>query len=73
MLQGQYALYILYDVILLAPSMFFFLCHMTNPNPKFYKQKNTKINQKENRNKKENRKKLSLFFVFLTIYYFIKI
>ena len=24
-------------LILLEPSMPFFLCHMTNPNPKFYK------------------------------------
>ena len=37
-------LYTLYDIILLVSSIPFFLYHMTNPNPKFYKKKNTKIN-----------------------------
>ena len=36
----QYTYYIM--LFFLEPSMSFFLCHMTNPNPKFYKQKNMK-------------------------------
>ena len=40
----QHALCTLYDIIFLAPSMPFFLCHTTNPNPMFYKEKNMKIN-----------------------------
>jgi len=64
--QGQHALYTLYDIILLVPSMPFFLYHMTNPNPKFYKYKNIKINWKESKNKRENEKKLSLHFLLLT-------
>ena len=63
--QGQHILYMLYDIIFLVPSILFFLCHMTNPNPKFYKQKNRKINQKENKNEKENRKKPSLLLMIL--------
>ena len=56
----------LYDIILLVHSISFSLCYMTNPNPKFYKYKNTKINRKENKNKRENKKKLSPYFLFLT-------
>ena len=36
---------------------------MTNPNPKFYKYKNTKINQKENKNKRETEKTKSTLFI----------
>ena len=47
--------------LFLEPSMSFFLCHITNPNPKFYKYKN-KSKRKEK--KIRNEKKLSN-----TVYY----
>ena len=49
----------IYCMTLLLLELFtpFFLYHMTNPNLKFYKWKNMKINQKEKKIRKKIRKK----------------